>query len=332
MRKNITIEINGKTVTIIKHETSNYICLTEIVEAYSGSGGGGTIDRWLSNKNTIEYLGAWEHSENPDFNYPEFVVIKNEAGVNRFNLSAKRWIEKTNAVGIEARAGRYGGTYVHEDIAMVFCTWLDPIFKLAVIKEFKRLKENESKQLGGLWDVRRFVARVNFRIQTDAVKEVIIPQTTLPIEKQGILYAEASDIIYMAMFGYTSKQWRDKNPELAAKGYNIRDLATNHQLIVLANLEALDAALVKAKIINKNDRIVALRKEAISQAKSLKTSTELEHKLIESPHLAKQKQLSETNKAEEKQTPILNQSGQNSKGIVSARPHEKDKPKDGELF
>lgn len=305
MSKNITLDINGKNVTVIKRDSNNYICLTEIVEAYSGSSGGGTIDRWLSNKNTIEYLGAWESSENPKFNYPEFVVIRNEAGVNRFNLSAKRWIEKTNAVGIEARAGRYGGTYVHEDIAMEFCTWLDPIFKLAVIKEFKRLRENEAKQLGGQWDVRRFVARVNFRIQTDAIKEYIIPQTTLPVDKQGILYAEGSDIIYLAMFGYTSKQWREKNPELAAKGYNIRDLATNHQLIVLANLEALDAALVKAGITAKYDRVQALRKEALSQAKSLRASTELDHQLIESPHLAKQKELGDTDSTQP-QTPSLN--------------------------
>lgn len=304
MSKTITIEINGKNISVIQNDTNNFICLTDIVEAYSGGNGNGTIDRWLSNKNTIEYLGAWENLENVNFNYPEFMVIKNEAGVNRFNLSVKRWVEKTKAIGIEARAGRYGGTYVHEDIAMEFCTWLDPIFKLAVIKEFKRLRENEAKQISGQWDVRRFVSKVNFKIQTDAIKEVLIPNTTLPVSKQSILYAEASDIIYMAMFGYTSKQWREKNPKLARKGLNIRDLANTHQLIILANLEVLDSALIGAGVTNKYDRVTALRKEALKHIQSLKTSIDIEHQLIESPYLAKHKSLQTTNNVE-KQTPDI---------------------------
>lgn len=305
MSKNTTIEINGKEITIIKNSDINYVCITEIVNSYNGGNGSGTIDKWLSNKNTLEYLGAWEAIENKSFNYPEFGVIRNEAGVNRFTMSVKRWIEKTNAIGLQARAGRYGGTYAHEDIAMEFCTWLDPIFKLAVIKEFKRLKQAEARQINGQWDARRFTAKVNLKIQTDAVKQVLIPITTLPIDKQGILYAEASDIIYVSMFGYTSKEWRDKNPELAKKGYNIRDLANTHQLIVLANLENIDSMLLKAGITDKYTRIKELRKEAISQVKLLKTSNELQHDLIESPHLAQQKALINTDVVN-RQTPDLN--------------------------
>jgi len=301
---NETFEINGKNITVIRNDKGSFICLTAIVEAHSGGNGNGTIDRWLSNKNTIEYLGAWEYSENANFNYPEFMVIRNESGVNRFNLSVKRWVESTGAIGIEARPGKYGGTFAHEDIAMEFCTWLDPIFKLAVIKEFKRLRQNEARILGGQWDVRRFVSKVNFKIQTDAVKDVLIPATTLPVNKQGIIYAEASDIIYMAMFGYTSAQWREKNPELAKKGLNIRDVADTHQLIVLANLEVLDSALLTAGITKKSDRVIALRKEALKHVKSLRSSTDLQHKLIESPLLAEQKKIANTD-VTEKKTPDL---------------------------
>ncbi len=305
MSKNIKIEVQGKEITIIKNNDINYVSLTQIVDSYNGGNGNGTIDRWLSNKNTLEFLGAWEALENKDFNYPEFGVIKNEAGVNRFYMSAKKWIEKTKAIGIQARAGRYGGTFAHEDIAMEFCTWLDPVFKLAVIKEFKRLRTNEAKQIGGQWDVRRFVSKVNFKLQTDAVKEVLVPLRNLPKEKEGILYAEASDLIYLAMFGYTSKQWREENPKLAAKGLNIRDLANSHQLIILANLETLDSVLIKAGITDKYDRLTNLRREAIAQMKSFSTSNEIDHKLVESPHLAEQKLIADTDRVP-KQSPNLN--------------------------
>jgi hypothetical protein len=217
-------------------------------------------------------------------------------------MSVKKWIENTGAIGVTAKAGRGGGTYAHKDIAFEFGTYISPAFKLALIKEFQILKENEAKKLGGHWDFRRFTAKVNLRIQTDAVKQVLIPLTTLPGGKQGILYAEASDIIYIAMFGYTSAQWREKNPELAKKGYNIRDVADTHQLIVLANLENIDAILMKNGITDKYTRIQELRKEALSQVKLLRTSTELQHELIESPHLAEQKKLTNTEKTDQ-QTP-----------------------------
>ena len=193
------------------------------------NGGNDKIQQWIRNKDTVEFLGTWEQLYNPNFNSVEFHRIMYEAGVARFTLSISQWITKTNAIGLKSKAGRYGSTLAHKDLAFEFGTYLSPIFKLALIKEFQRLKEEEAKALGGHWDFRRFAAKVNLKIQTDAVKQILIPITNLPVEKQGILYAEASDIIYIAMFGYTSKDWREKNPELAKKGYNIRDLANTHQ-------------------------------------------------------------------------------------------------------
>lgn len=283
MSKNLSINIKGKEITILTHDNNRYVCLTHIVEAYSGGNGNGTIDRWLSNKNTIEFLGGWESLENPNFNYPEFIVIKNEAGVNRFNLSAKRWVGLTNAIGLEARAGRYGGTFAHEDIALEFCTWLDPLFKLLIVKEFKRLKQNESKDLSYAWDIRRFLTKVSYRVQTDAIKDVLIPLNNIPKEKQGFVYAEEADLLYQAMYGYTSKQWRENNPELVKKGLNLRDYADTHQLIVLNSLEAINAELIRNNV-SVQDRLILLRTAAIEQLKSIRRSTNIEDGIIESPN------------------------------------------------
>lgn len=291
MSKNISINIRGKEITIVNHDQSKYICLTHIVEAYSGGNGSGTIDRWLSNKNTIEFLGGWESLENPDnFNYPEFEGIKKEAGVNRFSLSVKRWIEATGAIGIEARAGRYGGTFAHEEIALEFCTWLDPLFKLLVVKEFKRLKEKESSQTEQIWDFRRFLTKANYKIHTDAVKDVLIPLKNLPKEKEGFVYATEADLIYKAMYGYTSKQWRDNNPDKALNGMNLRDYADTHQLIVLSNLETINAELIRSGM-NSDDRLIFLRKSAIEQLKSIIKSVQFEDIKIESPNKPSGKRL-----------------------------------------
>ncbi len=298
------IIVNGQTINIIQQGGEDYISLTEMVEQHPD--GNKLIERWFNTKSTIDFLGVWEQMYNQDFKTPEFRGFRENVGSGGFFISAKKWIETTNAIGITAKAGRGGGTYAHKDIAFEFGTYISPVFKLALIKEFQRLKDEEAKKLGGHWDFRRFTAKVNLKIQTDAVKEVIIPQTHLPVEKQGILYAEASDIIYLAMFGYTSRQWRDNNPELAKKGWNIRDVANTHQLIVLANLENIDALLIKNGITDKHTRIQELRKEALSQVKLLRTSTELQHELIESPHLAEHKRLSQTDTTS-KQTPSLNE-------------------------
>jgi len=296
------IIVNGQTINIIQQDGEDYISLTEMVASHPD--GNKLIERWMNNKSTIDFLGVWEQMYNSDFKTPEFRGFRENVGSGGFFISVKKWIENTGAIGVTAKAGRYGGTYAHKDIAFEFGTYISPVFKLALIKEFQILKENEAKKLGGHWDFRRFTAKVNLKIQTDAVKQVIIPVTTLPVEKQGILYAEASDIIYLAMFGYTSKEWREKNPELAKKGYNIRDMADTHQLIILANLENIDALLMKNGITDKNTRIQELRKEALSQVKLLRTSTEIQHELIESPHLAEFKRLSTTQKVDKKTPPL----------------------------
>lgn len=301
MSKSSIINVLGHAISISVINDLDFISLTDMVY---NNGGNDKIQQWIRNKDTIEALGLWEQMYNPNFNSVEFHRIMFEAGVSRFTLSISQWIAKTNAIGIKSVAGRNGSTKAHKDIAFLFGSYLSPAFHWALIKEFQRLKDEESKRLGGHWDFRRFTAKVNLKIQTDAIKTIIIPQTSLPIDKQGILYAEGSDIIYMAMFGYTSKQWRDNNPELAKKGWNIRDVADTHQLIVLANLENIDALLIKNGITDKYTRIKELRKEAISQVKLLRTSTELQHQLIESPNLAEHKRLSETDTAP-KQTPSL---------------------------
>lgn len=297
------IIVNGQTINIIQQGGEDYISLTEMVENHPD--GNKLIERWMNNKSTIDFLGVWEQMYNVDFKTPEFRGFRENVGSGGFFISVKKWIDITNAIGVTAKAGRGGGTFAHKDIAFEFGTYISPVFKLALIKEFQFLKENEAKKLGGHWDFRRFTAKVNLKIQTDAVKQVLIPLTTLPEHRQGILYAEASDIIYIAMFGYTSKQWREKNPELAKKGWNIRDVADTHQLIVLANLENIDALLVKNGIHDKYTRIKELRKEALSQVKLLRTSNELQHELIESPHLAEYKHLKETDQSTTKQTPSL---------------------------
>jgi hypothetical protein len=220
------------------------------------------IEKWLRNKNTIEFLGLWEELYNPDFNSLEFGVIKNQAGLNRFTLSVKQWVNKTNSLGIFAKAGRYGGTYAHKDIAFEFASWISPKFKLYLIKEFQRLKEVEQNQLG--WDVKRNLAKINYRLHTDAIKENLIPET---LSKQQIsyIYASEADVLNMALFGVTAKEWRDSNP---GKKGNIRDYATVSQLVCLVNLENLNAVFVNEGM-EQPDRVEKLNQIAIHQMKIL---------------------------------------------------------------
>ena len=220
------------------------------------------IEKWLRNKNTIEFLGIWEEMYNPDFNSLEFEGIKNEAGLNRFVLSVKQWVEKTNSIGIVAKAGRYGGTYAHKDIAFEFASWVSPYFKLYLIKEFERLKEEEQKKLG--WDIKRNLAKINYRIHTDAIKNNLIPEK-LPKEKINFIYANEADILNMALFGMTAKEWRDENPNL--KG-NIRDYADISQLVCLSNLENLNAVFINEGM-KQSDRLGKLNSIAIEQMKIL---------------------------------------------------------------
>lgn len=211
-KKNKKINVQGSEITVIATNEQDYISLTDMVRDIEN--GLSLIEKWLRNKNTIEFLGIWEEIYNSDFNYPEFEGIKNQAGLNRFVLSVKQWVEKTNSIGIVARAGRYGGTYAHKDIAFEFASWVSPQFKIYLIKEFQRLKDEEQKQLG--WDIRRNLTKINYRIHTDAIKENLIPPEILK-HQVNLVYASEADVLNMALFGKTAKQWRDENPEIRWK-------------------------------------------------------------------------------------------------------------------
>ena len=254
------INVEGSEISIIAIDDKDYISLTDMVRNIEN--GLALIEKWLRNKNTIEFLGIWEEMYNPDFNSLEFEGIKNEAGLNRFVLSVKQWVEKTNSIGIVAKAGRYGGTYAHKDIAFEFASWVSPYFKVSLIKEFERLKEEEQKKLG--WDIKRNLAKINYRIHTDAIKNNLIPEK-LPKEKINFIYANEADILNMALFGMTAKDWRDENPNL--KG-NIRDYADISQLVCLSNLENLNAVFINEGM-KQSDRLEKLNSIAIEQMKIL---------------------------------------------------------------
>ena len=254
------INVEGSEISIIAIDDKDYISLTDMVR--TSENGLALLEKWLRNKNTIEFLGIWEEMYNPDFNSLEFEGIKNEAGLNRFVLSVKQWVEKTNSIGIVAKAGRYGGTYAHKDIAFEFASWVSPYFKLYLIKEFERLKEEEQKKLG--WDIKRNLAKINYRIHTDAIKNNLIPEK-LPKEKINFIYANEADILNMALFGMTAKEWRDENPNL--KG-NIRDYADISQLVCLSNLENLNAVFINEGM-KQSDRLEKLNSIAIEQMKIL---------------------------------------------------------------
>ena len=222
---------------------------------------------WLRNRNTIEFLGIWEKVYNPAFNYAEFDIIKSQAGLNSYRLSAKEWMEKTGAIGIISKTGRYGGTYAHKDIAFEFAMWISPEFKVYLIKEFQRLKSEEQKQLG--WSAKRELTKLNYRIHTDAIKQNLIP-SKLDRKKASIVYANEADVLNMAMFGMTAQEWRNANPD---KKGNIRDYASINELICLSNLESLNSIFINDGI-PQSERLLKLNKVAISQMKVLMEVTD----------------------------------------------------------
>ncbi len=260
------IAVQGKEITIISQNEEDYISLTDMVKGTEN--GLALIEKWLRNKNTIEFLGIWEGIYNPDFNSPEFEGIKNQAGLNRFVLSVKQWAEKTNSRGIVAKAGRYGGTYAHKDIAFEFASWISPQFKLYLIKEFQRLKDEELKQLG--WDIKRNLAKINYRIHTDAIKENLIP-SELTKTQISIIYASEADVLNMALFGMTAKDWRDKNND---KKGNVRDHANAAQLVCLSNLENLNALFINEGLPQEL-RLSKLNKIAIGQMRLLTEDSQI---------------------------------------------------------
>jgi len=265
MIKKDKINIQGTDIIMLSHQKDDYISLTDMAKFKNAETTGIIISHWLSTRYTIRFMGIWEQINNPDFNVTEFGNIKNESGDNGFVLTSKQWIERTNAIGITAKPGRYGGgTFAHSDIAFEFATWLSPEFKFLLIKEFKRLKSEESKQFSLEWNLQRTLSKINYRIHTDAIKEHIIPNVVTK-EQISYLYAEEADLLNVALFGKTAKEWRNENPN--EKG-NIRDFATLEQLVVLSNMESINALLVRQKL-PQHERLIQLNNVAITQMRSL---------------------------------------------------------------
>lgn len=264
MGKSKRIEVEGKEITIILDKEQEYISLTDMLKAKDGDF---FISDWLRNRNTVEYLGIWESVYNPDFNYGEFATIRSQAGLNSYKLSVKDWVEKTNAIGLKATAGRYGGTYAHPDIAFEFGMWISPQFKIYLIKEFQRLKNEENDRLKLEWNLQRTLAKVNYHIHTDAIKENLIPKE-ITKQQASFIYANEADLMNVALFGITAKEWRDNNPN---KDGNIRDFATLEQLVVLSNMESINALLIGQEL-SQSERLIQLNKVAITQMKSLTES------------------------------------------------------------
>jgi len=245
MAKTKKIEVQDKVISIVEYNDQDYICLTDMVRNEEGND---HIRNWMRNRNTVEYIGLWETLHNPNFKGVEFDTFRKQAGLNNFNLTPKKWIEATNAIGLVSKSGRYGGTYAHKDLAFEFGAWLSPMFKLLVIKEYQRLKEIETNQYNLEWNVKRILSKTNYIIHTDAIKNHIIPKSNLPKETEWIIYAEEADLLNVALFGCTAKEWRDANPEHADMNLNIRDFASINELAVLSNLETINAEMINDKI------------------------------------------------------------------------------------
>ena len=265
-QKKTIIEVQGAAITILSSERGDYISLTDMVRNFEG--GSALIENWLRNKDTVLFLGVWEQLYNPTFNSLEFEGIKSEAGRNSFFLSARKWIELTGAQGLVASTGRYGGTYAHRDIAFEFGSWLSPEFKLYLIKEFDRLKDDENRRLSLAWNLNRTLSKLNYRIHTDAIREHLIPPQ-ITAAQAAIAYATEADLLNVALFGQTAKAWRDANPALDG---NMRDHAGIEQLLVLANIEGMNAEFIHMAL-PQGDRLKRLNQIAIRQMQTLTAPT-----------------------------------------------------------
>lgn len=259
--KKQSIIVQDIEIHVTNKDDQDYICLTDMVKAKDGNF---FVTDWLRNRNTLEFLSIWEKINNPNFNYGEFATIKNQAGLNRFKISVKEWVKLTNGIGLFAKPGRYGGTYAHRDIAFEFGSWLSPEFKLYLIKEFQRLKEQEIASKGLQWDLNRSLTKTNYRIHTDAIKENLIPPMVSNTQA-GYIYAGEADVLNVALFGKTAAQWKAEHPKL--KG-NMREYATVHQLVVLTSLESQNALLIQQGI-TQQERVAILNRLAIQQLESL---------------------------------------------------------------
>lgn len=268
MAKGMKVSVKGTEISIFQQNEVDFISLTDMTTGFKE--GSGLIGKWITNKNTLEYIGIWEKINNPDFNYPEFGVIEQESGVNRFIMSVGQWIERTNAFGMLVKAGRYGGTYAHKDIAFHFAMWLSPEFQIYLVNEFQRLKQDENNRLHLEWNLSRTLAKVNYHIHTNAIKENLIP-ADLSKQKQSFVYASEADLLNLALFNKTAAQWRSENPD---KKGNLRDYSTMEQLVVLSNMESMNAELIKSAI-EPRERLVKLNQMAISQMMVLTENKQL---------------------------------------------------------
>jgi hypothetical protein len=261
MNKYSKLLVQDTEISITTIDNEDYICLTDMVKAQEGEF---FISDWIRNANTLDYLAGWEQIYNPNFNYGEFAIIRSGAGSNNFKVSIKELKEKTNIISIRATTGRYGGTYAHKDIAFHFGMWISPIFQLYIVKEYQRLKEVESNQYNLEWDVRRLMTKVNYVLHTDAVQKHIIPNSNFPEDKKWIEYANEADLLNMALYGYTAKEWKESNPQYALNGKNMRDFSSITDLLIMSNIESLNSELIKLGT-PKKQRFDFLKKMASEQ-------------------------------------------------------------------
>jgi hypothetical protein len=267
MNKLQRIIVENTPISVYTKDNEDYICLTDMVGAKEGDArAADVIKNWLRAVATIDYLGTWETLYNPDFKVVEYDHFRRNAGVPSFTLSVNGWVEATNAIGIFSKSGKNGGTYAHRDIAMEFGAAISPIFKIYLYKEYQRLKEVESNQYNLEWDVRRLMTKVNYVLHTDAVQQYIIPKSLKPLDKQHFEYAEEADILNMALYGYTAKQWRDANPQHVLNGKNMRDFSSITDLLIMSNLETMSAQLIQTNL-TKDQRFAFLKKMADDQRK-----------------------------------------------------------------
>jgi hypothetical protein len=256
-----TIEVKGTEIAVLRGPAGDFISLTDMLKAKDGDF---FISDWLRNRNTVEFLGIWESVHNPGFNYGEFATIKSQAGLNSYKISVKEWVAKTNAIGLHAQTGRYGGTYAHKDIAFEFGMWISPEFKIYLIKEFQRLKDDENQRLSLAWNLNRTLSKLNYRIHTDAIKTHLIPPEVTPA-RAAMTYATEADLLNVALFGLTAREWRDANPRLDG---NMRDHASIEQLLVLANIEGMNAEFIHMGL-PQGTRLTRLNEIAIRQMTTL---------------------------------------------------------------
>jgi len=259
-----SIEVQGTAITVLTQAIDDYISLTDIAKHKEPNRSDHVIQNWMRNRNTIEFLGVWERLNNVDFKPLEFEGFKNRAGLNSFVLTPRQWIDVTNAIGLVSKSGRYGGTYAHKDIAFEFASWISVEFKLYLIKEFQRLKDDENRRLSLAWNLNRTLSKLNYRIHTDAIKAHLIPAAVTPAQA-AITYANEADLLNVALFGQTAKQWRDANPKLEG---NMREYATIEQLLVLANIEGMNAELIHMGL-TQGERLKRLNEIAIRQMQVL---------------------------------------------------------------